>query len=127
MSCDKREGDGFRLRALLDAVSEVSEREDADDSSKVRFGDLYGLGSRSEFTLGIVGYGGVGRDDEGGSDESRGEGDREGGRGISAGAEGGIEGVAATFTGFGTDLRSLRLVGVDTLEGCLVGGFCFPF
>ena len=24
-SCDKREGDGFRLRALLDAVSEVSE------------------------------------------------------------------------------------------------------
>jgi len=40
MSCDNCERDGFRLRALLDAVSEFSEWEDADDSSNVRFGDL---------------------------------------------------------------------------------------
>lgn len=104
MSCDKREGGGLRLRALLDAVSEVSELEDADDSSNVRFGDLYGLGSRSEFTLGIVGYGDVVRDDEGNSDESMGEGERERGRGISVGENGGAEGVAAIFTGFDAGL-----------------------
>jgi hypothetical protein len=125
MSCDKREGDGFELRALLDADSEVSEREDADDSSNVRFGDRYGLGSRSEFMLGIVGYDVV-RDEEGDSDESTGEGERESGSGTSVGA-GGVGEVAAMFTGFGIDLRSLRLVGVVTLEGCLVGNFCFPF
>lgn len=126
MSCDKREGDGFRLRALLDTVSEVSEREDADDSSNVRFGDLNGLGSRSEFMFGTVGYGGgVVRDDEGASEESLGEGERESGSGTCVGADG-VGEVAVIFTGFETDLRSLRLVGVVTLEGCLVGGFCFP-
>ena len=128
MSCDKCEGDVFMLRALLGAVSEVSEVEDADDSSKVRFGDLYCLGSRSELILGIVGYGGgVGRDDGGGSDESTGEGERERGRGISVGADGGVGEVAAILTGFDADLRSLRLVGVITLEGCLVGDFSLPF
>lgn len=126
-SCDKCEGDGFRLRALLDAVSEVS--EDAEDSSNVRFGDLYGRGSRSELMLGIVGYGGgVVRDDDGGSDEPAGEGERERGRGISVGAGGGGAGeTGAMFTGFGVDLRSLRLVGVVTLEGCLEAGLCLPF
>ena len=129
VSCDKREGDGFIPRALLDAVSEVSEWEDADDSSNVRFGDLYGRGSRRELTFGIIGYGGgVGRDDEGGSDESAGEGEREIGRGISVGAGGGGVGeVAAIFTDFCADLRSLRLVGVVTLEGCLDVGFGLPF
>lgn len=130
MSCDKREGDGFRLRALLDAVSEVSEWEDADDSSNVRFGDLYGLGSRSELILGIVGYGGgVVRDDDEGSDESVGEGERERGSGMSVGAGGGggVGAVAATSTGFGADLRSLRLVGVATLEVCLEVDFRLPF
>ena len=126
-SCDKREGEWFKLRALLDAVSEVSEWEDADDSSNVRFGDLYGRGSRSELMLGIIGYGGgVGRDDEG-SEEPVGEGEREIGSGISVGAGGGGVGeVAAIFTGFGADLRSLRLVGVVTLEVCLGAGFCLP-
>ena len=129
MSCDKREGDGFRLRALLDAVSEVSEWEDAEDSSNVRFGDLYGRGSRSELMLGIIGYGGgVVRDDDGGSDRPAGEGEREGGRGISVGAGGGGGGVVVELlTGFGTGLRSLRLVGVVTLEGCLEAGLCLPF
>ena len=109
MSCDRREGDGFRLRAFLGAVSEVSEWEDADDSSNVRFGDLYGRGSRSELMLGIIGYGGgVGRDDDG-SEEPPGEGEREMGRGISVGAGGGGVGeMAAIFTGFSADLRSLR-------------------
>ena len=125
MSCDKREGDGFRLRARLDAVSEVSEWEDAEDSSNVRFGDLYGRGSRSELMLGIVGYGGVGRDDEGGSGEPAGEGERERGRGISAGAGGGGVGeAAAMFTG--VDLRSLRLVAV-AFRGWLEAGFCLAF
>jgi len=79
--------------------------------------------------LGIMGYGGgVVRDDEGGSDEPAGEGEREMGRGISVGAGGGGVGeVAAIFTGFGADLRSLRLVGVVTLEGCLEVDFCLPF
>ena len=111
----------------MDAVSEVSEWEDAEDSSNVRFGDLYGRGSRSELMLGIVGYGGVDRDDEGGSGEPAGEGERERGRGISAGAGGGGVGeVAAIFTGFGADLRSLRLVAV-ALRGCLEPDFCLPF
>lgn len=129
MSCDKREGGGFRQRALLDAVSEVSEWEEADDSSKVRFGDLYGRGSRSDPMLGIIGYGGgVCRDDEGGSEEPAGEGEREMGRGISVGSGGGGVGdVAAIFTGFAPDLRSLRLVGVVTVEGCLEMGFCLAF
>lgn len=116
-------------RALFGAVSEVSEWEDAEDSSKVRFGDLYGLGSRSELMLGIIGYGGgVVRDDEGTSDESTGEGERERGRGISAGARGGGVGdMAAILTGFCADLRSLRLVGVVTLEDCLEADFCLAF
>jgi len=124
MSCDKREGGAFRLRARLDAVSEVSEWEDADDSSNVRFGDLYGRGSRSEPMLGIIGYGGgVGRD-EGGSEEPVGDGERDMGRGISVGAGGGGVGeTAAIFTGFDADLRSLRLVGVVTVEM----DFCLPF
>ena len=128
MSCDKREGVAFRLRALLDAVSEVSEWEEADDSSNVRFGDLYGRGSRRDPMLGIVGYGGgVGRDEEG-SEEPVGEGERDMGRGISVGAGGGGVGeTAAIFTGFDPDLRSLRLVGVVTLEGCLEVGFSLPF
>ena len=129
MSCDKREGDGFRLRALLGAVSEVSEWEDADDSSNVRFGDLYGRGSRSELMLGIIGYGGgVGRDDEGGSDEPVGDGEREMGRGISVGAGGGggVGEVAAIFTGFDAGLRSLRLVEVVAVEGCLEVCLCLP-
>lgn len=129
MSCDKSEEDGFRLRALLDAVSEVSEWEDADDSSNVRFGDLYGRGSRSELMLGILGYGGgVGRDDDGGSEEPAGEGERDIGRGISVGAGGGGVGdVAAIFTGFGVDLLSLRLVGMAVFEGGWGVGFCLPF
>lgn len=128
-SCDKRERDGFRLRALLEAVSEVSEWEDADDSSNVRLGDLYGRGSRSELMLGIMGYGGgVVREDEDGSDEPAGEGEREMGRGISVGAGGGGVGeMAAIFTGFCADLRSLCVVGVETLEGCLDAGFCLAF
>lgn len=78
--------------------------------------------------LGMAGYGGgVVRDDEEGSDKSMGEGDREGGRGISAGVAGGVGEIAAIFTDFGTGLRSLRLAGAVTLEGCLTGGFCFPF
>lgn len=127
-SCDKREGDGFRLRARLYAVSEVSEWEDAEDSSNVRFGDLYGRGSRSELMLGIVGYGGgVVRDDDGGSDGAEGEGEREGGSGISVGAgREGVGEVAAVLDGFGASLRSLRLVGVVTLGGCLEVGFCLP-
>lgn len=77
--------------------------------------------------LGIVGYGGVDRDDEGGSGEPAGEGERERGRGISAGAGGGGVGeVAAIFTGFGADLRSLCLVAV-ALRGCLEPDFCLPF
>lgn len=128
-SCDKRDGDGFRLRALLDAVSEVSEWEDADDSSNVRFGDLYGLGSRSELMLGIVGYGGgVVRDDDRASEESAGEAERERGRGISVGEGAGRPGeVRAVVGGFDTDLRSLRVVGVVTLEDCLEVDFCFDF
>ena len=128
MSCDKREGGAFRLRALLDADSEVSEWEEADDSSNVRFGDLNGRGSRSEPILGIMGYGGgVGRD-EGGSEEPAGEGERDMGRGISVGAGGGGVGeTAAIFTGFDADLRSLRFVGVVTVEGCLEVGFCLTF
>jgi hypothetical protein len=120
VSCDKSEEDGFRPRALLDAVSEVSEWEDADDSSNVRFGDLYGRGSRSELMLGILGYGGgVGRDDDGGSEEPAGEGERDIGSGISVGAGGGGVGdVAAILTGFGVDLLSLRLVGMAVFKGC---------
>ena len=126
MSWDKREGGAFRLRALLDAVSEVSEWEEADDSSNVRFGDLNGRGSRSEPMLGIMGYsGGVGRD-EGGSEEPAGEDERDMGRGISAGGGGAGE-TAAIFTGFAEDLRSLRLVGVAAVEGCLEMDFCLPF
>ena len=128
VSCDKREGGTFRLRALLDAVSEVSEWEEADDSSNVRFGDLYGRGSRSEPMLGIVGYGGGVGMDGGGSEEPVGEGERDMGRGISVGAGGeGVGETAAIFTGFDPDLRSLRLVGVATVEGCLEMDFCLPF
>ena len=77
--------------------------------------------------LGIVGYGGVGRD-EGGSEEPSGEGERDMGRGISVGVGGeGVGETAAIFTGFDTDLRSLRLVGVATVEGCLEMAFCLPF
>ena len=99
LSCDKCKRYGFRLHAPFGAVSEVSEWEDADDSSNVRFGDLCGRGSRSELMLGIIRYGdGVGRDD-GGSEEPAGgragDGERE-------------EGVSAIFTGFSADLRSLR-------------------
>lgn len=75
--------------------------------------------------LGTVGYGGGVVSDDGGSDESTGEGERERGRGISVGTDG-VGEVAVTSAGFGVGLRSLRLVGVATLEGCLVGGFCFP-
>lgn len=79
--------------------------------------------------LGIKGYGGgVVRDDDEGSEEPVGEGERERGRGTSVGAGGGGVGeLAAIFIGFGVDLRSLRLVGVVTLEGCLDVGFCLPF
>jgi hypothetical protein len=39
---------------------------------------------------------------------------------------GGVGEVAAIFTGFGADLRSLGLAGAVIFEGCLEAGFCLP-